>query len=167
MKRLLGTVALVALVLPWVQARPSEEEKIDAVVAAVVEAYRSGDYEAMGRYYADDVTMVPASYAPPVTGWRRVAEQYKAAYAHLTGAEMLRENTLIRREDDLAWAVYQWRFAGVMGTQTYSVMGHTTLILEKRKGNWKIVHNHTSALPIRQPPKQEEAEAQPADQPPS
>ncbi len=96
-----------------------------------------------------------------------MAQQYKAAYASLTGAEMLRDHTLIRREDDVAWAVYQWRFAGVMGTQTYSVRGHTTLILEKQGRSWKIVHNHTSALPGPKPPKPEETGAEPANQPPS
>lgn len=153
MKRLLGcAVALLLVAGGWAHAGQSEEEKIEAVIAAVIEAYRAGDYTTMGTYYAPDVTMVPGDYGPPVAGWALVEKRYRAAHANLTGAEMTRENTRIVRRGKLAWAVYQWRFAGVMGPETFSAEGHTTLILEKRGRRWLIVHNHTSALVPPRPP---------------
>lgn len=127
-------------------AGPSDEEKIEAVIAAVIEAYRKGDYTSMGRYYAPEVTVVPSDYNPPVTGWATVEQRYRQAYANLSGLEMTRENTQIKRRGKTAWAVYQWRFVGIRGGQTFGALGHTTLILEKRKSKWLIVHNHTSAL---------------------
>ncbi|MFQ5723718.1 MAG: YybH family protein [Terriglobia bacterium] len=168
MRRLAGIIlALAALGAAYAQARPSEEEKIEAVIAAVVEAYSSGDYAAMRKYYSPDVTMVPANYRPPLVGWDKVEERYRRAYENMTVAQMIRENTRIERRGNIAWAVYQWRFVGVMGGQAFSALGHTTLILEKHGGNWKIVHNHTSALPG--PPPQEQAaptETPPESEPP-
>ncbi len=128
-------------------AGPTEEENIEAVVAAVVEAYRTGDYATMGRYYAPEVTVVPSDFNPPITGWEKVAQRYQRAFANLAAAELIRENTLIRRKDKVAWVTYQWRFAGIIGDQPFGLQGHTTLVLEKRKKDWLIVHNHTSALP--------------------
>lgn len=150
MKRLVGgAVALVlaAGMFARVGAGTTEEEKIDAVIAAVIQAYRTGDYAAMRRYYAPEATVVPSDYSPPLVGWANVEPRYRRAYANLTGVEMIRENTRIERRGKLAWAVYQWRFAGVVGPRAFGVQGHTTLIFEKRGGNWLILHNHTSAIP--------------------
>ena len=79
-----------------------------------------------------------------------MAARYQEAFAQLSGLELVRENTHIERRGKVAWAVYQWRFAGVAGNQTLGALGHTTLILEKRGRDWIIVYNHTSALPAPQ-----------------
>jgi len=143
-------------------AGPSEEEKIEAVIAAVIEAYRKGDYATMGRYYASDVSVVPSDYNPPITGWANVEQRYQRAYANVSGMELMRENTRIVREGKSAWAVYQWRFAGIVGNQPLGAEGHTTLILEKRKRDWVIVHNHTSALPAPPAPARSAPEKPPS-----
>lgn len=130
----------------------SEEDKIEAVVAGLIEAFRQGDYTTMGQYYAPDCTVVSGDYNPPVTGWENVEKRYRAQHAALTGVEMLRENTRVTRRGKLAWVSYQWRFAGLSNTGTVGAEGHTTLILEKQRGRWLIRHNHTSALSIPGPP---------------
>lgn len=145
---LVGALVLllaVGLAAP-VEAGSTEEQKIEAVIAAVVEAYRTGNYATLGRYYAPEVTVVPGDYNPPVAGWPNVEQRYRESFANLTGAEMVRENTRIERRGNLAWAVYEWRFLGNLGEQTVAAAGHTTLILEKRRGNWVVVHNHTSVI---------------------
>lgn len=163
MKRFLVGTVLLALVLG--SATPlwstSDEEKIEAVVDAVVNAYQSGDYEAMGRYYAPDVTVVPVDFAPPLRGWDIVKQRYQQAAANVKGVAMTRENTVLERRGKVAWVVYQWRFAGVGGGQPVGALGHTTLVLEKRSGKWLIVHNHTSALPTGPPAEQSSATTQP------
>ena len=165
-KRLLGMALALGVLAgggPAVGgASPTEELKIEEVITAVIDAYRSGDYAAMGRYYAPEVTMVPGDYNPPLSGWTQAEERYRQASASLTGVEMTRENTRIVRRGNLAWAVYQWRYAAFVGTQTVGAQGHTTLVLEKRGGKWLILHNHTSALPPSCAP-----EKPPAAPPPS
>lgn len=165
MKRLarIGLLLLLAtgLAAP-LGAGPSEEEKIEAVIAAVIEAYRKGDYATMGRYYAPEVSVVPSDYNPPITGWANVERRYQRAYANVSGMELTRENTRIVRRGKTAWAVYQWRFAGIVGNQPLGAQGHTTLILEKRKRDWVIVHNHTSALPAPPAPARSAPEKPPS-----
>lgn len=153
MRRLVGcALALALLAAGTALAGPSDEEKIEALIEAVVEAYRTGDYAAMGQYYAPDVTVVPGDYNPPVEGWDQVQARYQQAYNALGPVEMIRENTRIERRKNFAWAVYQWRFGAVRGKESVVAWGHTTLVLEKRRGRWLIVHNHTSALvPPRAP----------------
>jgi ketosteroid isomerase-like protein len=143
-------------------AGATEEEKIEAVIAAVIEAYRKGDYATMGRYYAPEVSVVPSDYNPPLIGWANVEPRYQQANANVSGMELVRESTRIVRKDKIAWAVYQWRFAGIIGNQAFEAQGHTTLILEKRKRDWVIVHNHTSALPMPPAPPRSAPEKPPS-----
>jgi ketosteroid isomerase-like protein len=57
---------------------------------------------------------------------------------------MDRTNTYIKVSASVAWACYQWDFAGVVDGQQTQSQGQTSLVLEKRNGRWVIVHNHTS-----------------------
>lgn len=163
MKRLLAGTVLLALVLG--SATPlwsaSDEEKIEEVIEAVVNAYQSGDYESMGRYYASDVTVVPVDFAPPLRGWDTVKQRYQQAAANVKGVAMTRENTVLQRRGKVAWVVYQWRFAGMGEGRPLGALGHTTLVLEKRSGKWLIVHNHTSALPTAPAAEESSATTQP------
>lgn len=149
MKQLLAGVLLLALATagPSTLRAASDEEKIQAVVDAVIKAYSSGNYDSVDPYFAPEVTMVPANYAPPVKGWTNVKTRYQQATANLEGTSMYPENTTITRRGKTAWVVYQWRFAGIVNGQPIGALGHTTLVMEKRSGKWVIVHNHTSALP--------------------
>jgi len=64
---------------------------------------------------------------------------------------MDRSNTYIKLSGNFAWATYQWDFSAVVDGQPSSSRGQTTLVLEKRNGQWLIVHNHTSLAQTSQP----------------
>lgn len=125
----------------------TDEERIEEVIAAIVQAFEKGDYASLSQHYAPEVTVVPGDYNPPVVGWAAAEQRYRAAFARFTGVVMSRENTRIERRGKSAWAVYQWQFVGMAGSQPFTAVGHTTLVLEKRGGKWLVVHNHTSAIP--------------------
>lgn len=148
-RRLAGVAALVLAGALMAQAGLTEEQQIDEVVTAIVEAYRTGDYSALGRFYASDVTAIPADYSPTLEGWANLEPRYRAAQAPFDQLELLRENTKVVRRGKLAWVSYQWRLAGSRGKETVQALGHTTLVLEKRGRQWVIVHNHTSLVPLR------------------
>ena len=60
---------------------------------------------------------------------------------------MDRYNTYIKVSGMVAWACYQWDFAGVVDGQQTESQGQTTVVLEKRNNHWVIVLNHTSLPP--------------------
>ena len=150
MKIQLAGVAAVALAAALaLPAAPSDEQQIEGVIAAVLEGYRTGNTASLGRYHAADVVVVPGDYNPVVEGWTNIEPRYRLAQAGYDELDLMRENTRIVRRGKVAWASYQWRLAGVRGKETIQALGHTTLILEKRGGQWVIVHNHTSVVPTR------------------
>jgi ketosteroid isomerase-like protein len=151
-RQLAGVAAVVLAAALAAQAGPTEEQQIEEVVAAVVEAYRTGDYSTLGRYYAGDVTAIPSDYSPTLEGWANLEPRYRVAQAAFDHLELLRENTRVVRRGKVAWASYQWRLAGARGKEMVQALGHTTLVLEKRGRQWVIVHNHTSLVPLRPEP---------------
>jgi len=107
-------------------------------------AWQLGDIEKLHKDYADDVSIVNGSWAPPILGWTNYLAVYQQQRARMQQVRMDRTNTYIKVSGTVAWACYQWDFAGVVDGQQTESQGQTSLVLEKRNGRWIVVHNHTS-----------------------
>lgn len=133
-------------------------EELDHDIGEMLGAFQVGDVEAMHKYYADNATWVSGVYAPPIVGWSNYVPLYQRGRAQFQGEQLIRRNTFIFHNGDVAWASYQWEFLSQVNGQPYSAEGQTTLVFEKVGSNWLIVHNHTSEIcpagtPTSQQPK--------------
>jgi len=139
-----------------------DEQQIDYTLSEMLGAWQIGDIEKLHKDYADDVSIVNGSWAPPIIGWTNYLAVYQQQRARMQQVRMDRSNTYIKVSGTVAWACYQWDFVGIVDGQPNSSQGQTTVVLEKRNNRWVIVHNHTSlasAPPATNPP------AKPADAP--
>jgi uncharacterized protein (TIGR02246 family) len=125
----------------------SDTQAIDLLISQMLGAWQVGDVEAMHKYYADDLTTISGAWEPPLFGWQNYVSAYRAQRAQLEGGRLQRTNTYTKLMGDLAWVTYQWNFAGEVDGNLVNAVGHTTLLLQKRAGNWIIILNHTSAVP--------------------
>ena len=125
----------------------SDEQQIDYMLSEMMGAWQVGDIEKLHSTYADDVSLVSGSWAPPVMGWANYLAIYQPQRARVQRVRMDRTNTYIKVKGDLAWACYQWNFTATMDGQPMPSQGQTTVVMEKRNGHWVIVHNHTSLTP--------------------
>jgi ketosteroid isomerase-like protein len=130
----------------------SDEQQIDYRLSEMLGAWQVGDVEKLHSTYADDVSMVNGSWAPPVIGWPNYAAIFQQQRARMQRVRMDRSNTYIRVNGNTGWACYQWDFSAEVDGQTVLSRGQTTVVLEKRNNQWVIVHNHTSLSPGPQPP---------------
>jgi ketosteroid isomerase-like protein len=140
----------------------ADEQQIDYLLSDMLGAWQIGDIEKLHKDYADDVSIVNGSWAPPIIGWTNYLAVYQQQRARMQQVRMDRLNTYIKVSGTVAWASYQWDFAAVVDGQPSASQGHTTVVLEKRSNHWVIVHNHTSlasAPQLGNPP------AKPADAP--
>ncbi len=135
-----------------VQARLPDELAIDTAISEMLAAWQIGNVELLHKCYADDVTVVSGAWEPPLMGWANFLRAYQNQRQRMQGGRLDRSNTYINVRGNFAWVVYQWEFAAVVDGKPSSARGHTTLILEKRKDRWLIVHNHTSLVPEATPP---------------
>ncbi len=123
-----------------------DEQRIDYQISEMLGAWQVGDIEKLHKNIADDVTVVNGQWAPPVIGWTSYLASYQSQRARVQQVRLDRTNTLVRVSGNFAWACYQWDFSGVVDGTPSALQGQTTLIFEKRNGNWIIVHNHTSLV---------------------
>lgn len=124
----------------------TNEQQIDYTISEMLGAWQLGDIEKMHKDYADDVSIVNGSWAPPVIGWTNYLAIYQLQRSRMSQVRMDRSNTYIKVSGTVAWACYQWDFGAVVDGQQTESQGHTTLVLEKRNNRWVIVHNHTSLV---------------------
>ncbi len=125
----------------------SDEQQIDYMLSEMLGAWQVGDVEKLHAKYADDVSMVNGSWAPPVIGWANYLAIYQQQRARMQQVRLDRSNTYIKANGNTGWACYQWDFSAVVDGQPVQSLGQTTVVVEKRNNQWVIVHNHTSLPP--------------------
>lgn len=125
----------------------SDEQQIDYMLSEMMGAWQVGDVEKLHSTYADDVSVVSGSWAPPVMGWANYLAIYQQQRARVQHVRMDRTNTYIKVKGDVAWACYQWIFTATLDGQPMHSQGQATVVMEKTNGHWLIVHNHTSLTP--------------------
>lgn len=140
-------------------------DQIDHDIGEMLGAFQVGDIDAMHKYYADNATFVSGAYAPPVMGWSNYVPLYQRARSAFQGMQLIRRNTFIFHNGDVAWAAYQWEFLAQINGRPYSAQGQTTLVFNKVGNDWLIVHNHTSEICPESTPLNQQS-SRPASGPP-
>lgn len=128
-----------------------DAQQIDTMISQMLGAWQVGDVDLMHKSYADDVTVVSGQWEQPVFGWTNYVRAYQAQRARTQGDRLERTNSYTKVMGTTAWCTYQWQYTGQVDGVPAAAFGHTTLVLEKRGGNWLIVLNHTSVVPVSQP----------------
>lgn len=125
----------------------TDAQQIDYMISEMLGAWQVGDVEKLHAKYADDVSLVNGSWAPPVIGWTNYLAIYQRDRAHMQRVRLDRSNTYIKVDGNTGWACYQWDFSALLDGQPVQSQGQTTVVVEKRNNAWVIVHNHTSLSP--------------------
>jgi ketosteroid isomerase-like protein len=121
--------------------------QIEHNIGEMLAAFQLGDAEAMHKYYSDNATFVrTGAFEPPIIGYASYAQEYKSTLSAFQGMQIVRRNTLIFTNPDVAWATYQWQFSSSLNGKAFAADGQTTLVFNKVGDNWLIVHNHTSQV---------------------
>jgi uncharacterized protein (TIGR02246 family) len=128
-----------------------DNQAVDLLVSQMLGAWQAGDADGMHKFYADDVMVISGAFEPPLIGWANYARAYQAQLARTSGCRLERINSYTKVTGDTAVVTYQWQFLGNVDGRNTQAFGHTTLMLEKRLGNWLITLNHTSAIPTDDP----------------
>ena len=139
-------VLMVMLAGTTVPARADAKKDIEKVVDILVNAFRTGDYTLLEPYLDEGVVVTAATFIEPTVGRDTVLRSYNKQQQAFRSTEMVLEGTRIRRAGKVAWVSYRWEYAANYEGKVYSFRGHTTLVLQKKRKRWVIVHNHTSAL---------------------
>jgi uncharacterized protein (TIGR02246 family) len=142
---LLTTAIIAAVVGVAFGAPPLETSDPQAVLDAQVAAWNRGDLDGfMAGYWKDD-RLTFYSGDSVTRGWQATLDRYRKRY-QADGKEMgrleFREVTIEPLGDSAAFARGRWHLTMKDGK---TPNGLFTLILKRIDGQWRIVHDHTSA----------------------
>lgn len=120
----------------------SDAERIRAQLATQVAAWNRGDIPGFMAGYWKDSKLRFASGDSVTTGWKETLARYQSRYGDKAAMGKLEfsqiEIELI--DDKNAWVFGRWKLARAKDAPH----GLFTLVLRKFKGEWRIVHDHTS-----------------------
>lgn len=128
----------------------AEEKAVKAVLDAYAAACEKSDFRLLSSLFAHDADIVLINVggdARGVAGWPAVGELYKSLFSVSGDVEMRHRDISIKMlaagsvacvacSQDVKWTIQGTR-SGYEGVRT-------TCLLEKREGQWKIVHCHWS-----------------------
>jgi beta-aspartyl-peptidase (threonine type) len=136
----------LALLMIALAATPAwsvtDEEAIRAVMNAQVRAWNAGDIEAFVEGYKKSPDLLFASRGTFSRGWEPLLKRYKEHYPEGNMGTLQFDGIEIKMlGSDTAWVVGFWRLEMKDG----SPHGAFTLIFERTKEGWRIIHDHTSS----------------------
>ncbi|HUX06473.1 MAG TPA: nuclear transport factor 2 family protein [Acidobacteriota bacterium] len=161
MRKMLAFTAFLTLVITLAcQPQTEEAEEVAAIepaaeeqaVAEVLDDYMNAvELEDMD-YYASvvdqslDNVFIGAGADGYVTGWDALAALMEAQNEAFSDTKITQSDLKIHLLPDgkTAWATSLWDLAATVGEQQIQLPVRCTWILEKRDGEWKIVHFHKS-----------------------
>src|SRR5260370_39277227 len=85
----------------------SDEQQIDYMLSEMLGAWQVGDVEKLHSTYADDVSLVNGSWAPPGIGWTNYMAVYQKQRTHIQRVRLDRMNTYIKVNGNTGWAADQ------------------------------------------------------------
>lgn len=138
-------ITAVATISRESPAAPAAQEQIQAVLDMQQEAWNRGDVQAFlqGYWHSPDLTF---SGSGGITrGWDGLLERYHKAYPDRAAMGQLTFSGLEFRElGPKAFLVLgSWHLARTSG----DIGGVFTLVFQRFPDGWRIIHDHTSAVP--------------------
>ena len=140
----------VAITLAILSATAADkgEQDVRTLVPKIVQAWESLDIGKVDPYYAADPDLAFFDIAPlKYANWAeyRTGVQKMFFEPNRSLKFALKDDLRVHRRGQLAWATFTFG-ADVVDKQGKSshLDGRWTLILEQRKGGWKVVHEHVS-----------------------
>ena len=141
-----GTV--LALTVLSALAADTSEPQLRALVPKIVQAWESMDLGKIDPYYAADSDLTFFDIAPlKYANWAeyRTGVQKMFFEPNRSLKFTLKDDLRIHRRGQLAWATFTFG-ADVVSKQGANshLDGRWTLLLEQRKSQWVVVHEHVS-----------------------
>ena len=141
---------LIIVLLFACQAQPdvaAEKQKIASVLESYITSIETENIDLYGKILAHDQEMVNfGTSEPPIVGWDSLRKLIVDQNAALSQTKITASDLAINLSGDgnFAWATDLWNFKAMMGDQAFEIPVRCSWILEKRNGEWIIVHFHKS-----------------------
>lgn len=132
-------------------AQSGDEKLVREVLTQNMTAFANNDLATLDKIWANDEAVTVFENGHANYGWLDYRNNHLAPeMKEMKNVKYASTDLKLKLVDKMAWATFKYTIAGDSGGKHFDSGGLGTAILEKRDGNWRIVHWHSSA-PRRAP----------------
>ena len=145
-----GFVAVVSFD-SLVSAQTNDEKAVIDLLTREAAAVQKGDLAARDKIWANDESVTVFESGHANYGWADYRNNHLAPeLKEFKNTKYSFSDLKVKVDGRTAWATFKYTLSADIGTRNIQSGGLGTAVLEKRDGEWRIVHWHSSA-PRRQP----------------
>lgn len=124
------------------KARAADQQQIAALMATQTSAWNKGDIEGFMATYWHSDSLLFIGKNGVTYGWQATLDRYKKTYPDAAAMGKLDFKLLEFKPlaSDTYLLIGKWHLERTIG----DLQGHFSLILQKIKGQWKIIADHSS-----------------------
>lgn len=124
----------------------ADTARVRKAMDAIALAFETGDLASLDTLYHDSVVVYEGGNVD--RGWTRYRDEHLAPEMDALADRRLQfEDIRVRLAGTTAWATYRYTLDAVREGEPVSARGVGTMIFQKLRGRWRLVHSHTSARP--------------------
>lgn len=145
-KLIISTIILFAGFTALTQPSISQKEKVETekLLQKQIEAWNEGNLEKFMETYWKSEKLAFVGSRGPTYGWQATLDNYKKGYPDKKTMGHLNFKILDISKIDRNSVFVIGRFE--LTREVGDVAGHFTLVIQKKKGEWRIISDHSSAI---------------------
>ncbi len=142
---------LLLLVLPYETVADSDQEKIKAILNAIVTGWEQADAKPFRKYFLDYDGARYFESGGQNIGLTDLIEHHVEPEGKSLKLDLDFSNPVITIEGDLAWVIVDTEVRATIYKTDRKIhnKGFETIILRKIGDEWKVLHTHSSSRPVR------------------
>ena len=145
-KLIIATIILFTGFTAFTQPSISKKEnaEIEKLLQKQIEAWNEGNLEKFMETYWKSETLTFVGSRGPTYGWQATLDNYQKGYPDKKTMGYLNFKILDISKIDKNSIFVIGRFE--LTREVGDVAGHFTLVIQKKKGEWRIISDHSSAI---------------------
>lgn len=134
-----------------VSAQNNDVKAVTDVLTREAQAVEKGDLAALDKLWANDESVTVFESGHANYGWNDYRNSHLGPeLKEFKNTKYAFSDLKVKVDGKTAWATFKYSLAAEIGARKIESGGLGTAVLEKRDGQWRIVHWHSSA-PRRNP----------------
>lgn len=135
-------LSILLFITVMASAQKGEGQKIRSLLTAQTEAWNRGDIEGFMQTYWKSDSLLFIGKSGVTRGWQPTLENYKKGYPDTASMGKLSFNIIEVKalSPEYFFVVGKWMLKRSIG----DISGHYNLLLQKLKGRWVIIADHSS-----------------------
>ncbi len=147
MKKIVLSLALLAIAALLPATQSSDEEAIKQVLIDMWAAVEAGDVDAYASHVHPEFTAFGENDVYLAKGKDLELRGMADYFRRVSGVHTQMHQPEVTVRGDTGWITYYWTDSGMSGDGRFTSRGKSTRIFVRESGKWLCIHGHYTAVP--------------------